>query len=158
MTSEEAFRRLEARLAHKNHVDIALLLSPTPQADFMQAGSAVEQWFEKVQSEDRAMGIERSSIPRAYAWIPDTPQGQAFYRLAQAIAATAKQDSLRFKTCAGDLTLSTLKEELALGYGLQGLKLFSSFARHINRHDPKLQKGAQHRLEKARDQLFTQIC
>ena len=158
MTSEEALSQLKARLAYKNHVDIALLLSPPPQADFMQVGSAVEQWFEKVQSEDRAMGIERYSIPRAYAWIPNTPQGQAFYQLAQAIAATAKQDSLRFKTCAGDLTLSTLKEKLALGCGLQGLKLFPSFTTHINRHDPKLQKRTQQQLEKAKDQLFNQIC
>lgn len=158
MTSEEALSQLEAILAHKNHVDIALLLSPTPQADFMQASFTIEQWFEGVQSEDRAMGIERHLIPRAYVWIPDTPQGQEFYQLAQAIAATAKQDALRFKTCAGDLTLSTLKKQLAFGCGLHGLKLFSSFVTQINRQDSKLQERAKHQLEKAKDQLFNQIC
>ena len=48
--------------------------------------SAIQTWLQEARLDDERLRIERRLIPHAPIYIPDTPEGQQFFKLAKAIA------------------------------------------------------------------------
>lgn len=48
--------------------------------------TAIENWLERAKLDDERLCIERRLIPHTPIYIPDTPEGQEFFKLAKAIA------------------------------------------------------------------------
>lgn len=48
--------------------------------------SAIQTWLQEARLDDERLRIERRLIPHAPIYIPDTPEGRQFFKLAKAIA------------------------------------------------------------------------